>query len=291
MARKTAPKKVTAKRAATKRKAKKHASKKKAPRKAVPGGAFTAREAGGAFAPADSQVHVYGKGQTCDTNSRGFATPENRSPAELVLDSSEGFIPLWAQNVTLRWRFNESSMRYFQNPTAAKGAIRQLLGEALLAWGDAAPVKFRESQDAWDFEIVMREADKCNINGCTLASAFFPDPGRHELVLYPILFTEDREEQTETFVHEIGHIFGLRHFFANISETEWPSVIFGTHQAFSIMNYGHNSELTPEDKSDLKLLYRKVWSRELEEVNGTRIALVEPYHELSTLKCRVPVGI
>ena len=71
-----------------------------------------------------------------------------------------------------------------------------------------------------------------------LASAFFPDAGRHPLTIYPRMFTQSRKEQVDTLIHEIGHTFGLRHFFAQVSESAWPSVVFGTHQAFSIMNYG-----------------------------------------------------
>ena len=58
------------------------------------------------------------------------------------------------------------------------------------------------------------------------------------------MFTQEPEEQVETLIHEIGHVFGLRHFFANVSETAWPSEIFGTHDTFSIMNYGRASQLT-----------------------------------------------
>jgi Metallo-peptidase family M12B Reprolysin-like len=229
----------------------------------------------------EPQIHVYGPGAICDTEKRGYATPENRTPAEIVVDASEGFIPLWAKDVTLRWRFQERSMTFFEDPEAAKPAITELLGEALLAWGeDVAPVKFAQRDDAWDFEIVVREADRCNINGCVLASAFFPDPGQHELVIYPRLFTQSREEQVETLIHEIGHIFGLRHFFANISETRWPSEVFGTHRPFSIMNYGSQSELTDDDKADLKRLYQSAWSGELTEINGTQIRHVKPFNTI-----------
>jgi hypothetical protein len=240
---------------------------------------FALRSKGDVFAP-NPQVHVYGKGHVCSTNERGYPTPKNRSPAEIVLDRSEGFIPLWDKNVTLRWRFNEPSMQYFQDSLAAKSAIRQLWGEAVMLWGDAAPVQFRETDDAWDFELAMQSADRCSISGCTLARAFFPDAGRHELAVYPKMFTQSRKEQVDTFIHEIGHVFGLRHFFADVSETQWASVIFGTHRPFSIMNYGNQSELTEDDKSDLKLLYAKVWGGTLTEINGTRIVKVRPYHDL-----------
>jgi hypothetical protein len=257
--------------------------KRKRPAKSAEasGGAFNLREAGKPSREAESQVHLLGPGIVCDTEPRGHATPQGRSPLEIVVDASEGFIPLWAANVTLRWRFRARSMDSFANPSAAKAGIRKLLGDALLAWSTAAPVKFTEDDDVWDFEIVMRRGDDCSPSGCVLASAFFPDAGRHRLVLYPKLFTQSREEQVETLIHEIGHVFGLRHFFANVSENAWPSEIFGTHSKFSIMNYGNLSALTAEDKKDLRRLYQMAWSGALTQINGTPIRFVKPFSSLS----------
>jgi hypothetical protein len=240
--------------------------------------AFRPRPAGERVPSADGEFHVIRKGVICGTDARGYATPRGRSLAEIVLDASEGFIPLWAQDVTLRWRFQERSLSGLADPAAAKAAIEGLLAEALLAWGSAAPVRFAHRTDAWDFEIVMREGDRCNAAGCVLASAFFPDAGRHELVLYPRMFTQSRAEQVETLVHEIGHIFGLRHFFAQVSESAWPSVVFGTHKPFTIMNYGAQSALSDADRSDLARLYRSAWNGTLTAINGTRIKLVKPFH-------------
>lgn len=229
----------------------------------------------------DPQVHVFGNRVVCDTEPRGHSTPRGLSRERIVLDASEGFIPLWAKDTTLRWRFRESSMKVFVNPTAAKTEIRSLLAEAILAWGDAVPVKFAERRDAWDFEIVMRNADDCDATGCVLASAFFPDAGRHAITIYPKMFEQSRDEQIATIVHEIGHVFGLRHFFADVEETAWPVQVFGTHKPFSIMNYGNESVLTADDKADLKRLYQLVWRGELTKVNGTPIKLVKPFHTLA----------
>lgn len=222
-------------------------------------------------------VHVYGHGVVCDTERRGHASPHGRSPLEIVVDASEGFIPLWAPGMTLRWRFKESSMSVFEDPEVAKSAIRTLLGEALLEWGDARPVKFAERNDAWDFEIVVKRVDDCDINGCVLASAFFPDAGRHRLFIYPKMFNQTKKEQVDTLIHEIGHVFGLRHFFAQISETAWASEVFGEHKPFSIMNYGAQSVLTDDDKADLKLLYDRAWHGDLTQINGTPIQFVKPF--------------
>ena len=110
-----------------------------------------------------------------------------------------------------------------------------------------------------------------------LASAFFPDSGRHELTIYPTMFEQVHEEQIETLIHEFGHVFGLRHFFATISETAWPSEMFGTHNPFSIMNYGSMSKLTDADLRDLTELYRLAWSGQLTNINGTPIRFFKPY--------------
>jgi hypothetical protein len=240
---------------------------------------FKLRESSKTAREVEPLVHIIRKGVRCDTERRGYPTPRGRSRVRIVVDASEGFIPLWAPDTTLRWRFRESSLQAFQDPEAARAAIEQLLGEAILAWGeDAAPIKFTYHDDAWDFEIVMRRADDCDANGCVLASAFFPDAGRHKLVLYPKMFEQDQKEQVETLVHEIGHIFGLRHFFAQVRETAWPSEIFGKHNQFSIMNYGDASELTNQDKSDLDKLYELAWVGELTHINGTPIKFVTPFH-------------
>jgi len=238
---------------------------------------FLLRDADEAARVAESDVHVFGHNVVCDTERRGYATPRNRSLTEIVVNSSEGFIPLWDKGMTLRWRFQDRSFARFAKPDAAKTAVKDVLGKAILAWGDAAPVKFSYRDDAWDFEIVMREADQCTMSGCVLASAFFPDSGRHKLVIYPKMFAQDDKEKVDTLVHEIGHVYGLRHFFANLSETDAPSEIFGTHNPLSIMNYGNQSELTDADKRDLKRLYQAVWAGELTEINGTEIRKVRPY--------------
>jgi len=155
---------------------------------------------------------------------------------------------------------------------------RDLLGKTLSAWGDAAPVRFTEESDNSDFEIVVKQSDSCNIQGCVLAQGFFPDAGRHQLLVFPKMFEQSQKEQVDTLAHELGHIFGLRHFFAPDTETKWPSVIFGKQKPFTIMNYGDKSELTKTDKSDLEKLYHSVWSRKLTKINGTPIKLVQPFH-------------
>lgn len=239
------------------------------------------REIDSAADKPSTDPHKYRK-HVCITDSRGFATHRNRSPFDLRVDASDGFIPLWAENMTLRWRFQERGIRqFFANPDAAKARIRTLFGEALAAWGNAVPVRFTQESDSADFEFVMLTSDDCDNSGCVLAATFFPDGGRHQFVMYPKLFTQSHKEQVDTFIHELGHVFGLRHFFANLSETQWPSRLFGRDNQLSIMNYGSMSELTEDDKSDLKRLYEWAWDGRLTEIDGAPVRLVQPYSALS----------
>ena len=228
--------------------------------------------------------HIYGEMKgggaiVCVTEDRGQPKDRDVRRNEIVVGIGN-LIPLWAANVTLNWRFNPRSFSAFAQPDAAKSKIRALFDRALDLWEDARPVNFAEREQGWDFEIVVRNAPDCDTAGCVLASSFFPDGGRHKLTIYPTMFDQDEKEQVETLIHELGHVFGLRHFFANISETQSPSEIFGTHVEFTIMNYGPDSKLTSADKSDLKKLYQLARSGELRAVNGTPIKLVRPFSSI-----------
>lgn len=225
----------------------------------------------------NDQLHIYAGGAVCDTDTRGFQNPGNRSLTEIVVDASEGFVPLWDVEVTLRWRFQELALQQFSNADEIRQYVRNLLAKGILQWEDATPIAFKEAEDAWDFELVVMAANKCSPLGCTLASAFFPSPGQHQLRVYPMMFQQSPEEQVETMAHEVGHIFGLRHFFAKVSEDAWPSEIFGEHSKFSIMNYGADSIMSPADREDLKNLYKLAWAGLLTQINGTPIRLLRPF--------------
>lgn len=185
-------------------------------------------------------------------------------------------IPLWNKNVTLKWRFSPL-FDTNDNLKLVKQQLRFLIRQAISKWGDAAPIQFQETSGDFDFEVVTM-ADNCNAEGaCSLASAFFPNSDQNKVVIFPRLFTLETSKQVDTIAHEMGHIFGLRHFFAQEKEGQWQSEIFGHHNPLTIMNYGELSTLTEQDKADLKRLYSLVWSGELNDINGLPVDLFSPF--------------
>lgn len=203
---------------------------------------------------------------------------------EIVLDIQRGKIPLWEPNTTLNWRFDEKSFNRHEDPEAMKRKVRRLLREAIDAWKDAVPVSFVESRENWDFDIALRKRKDCDERGCTLASAFFPDIVRQRVLLYPTMFEQGHAEQLSTMVHELGHVFGLRHFFADTDadEKKLPSLVFGTHSRFTVMNYGSDSRLTESDRKDLKRLYEAAWSADPQGEIGKQVRLLHAPHAGNT---------
>src|SRR3989338_2634203 len=193
----------------------------------------------------------------------------------------QGFVPLWEQGHQLFWSFDSSFDRLFVNPEAAKNKFAELFDRALSLW-QFNHIQVVYSPAGSDFRIVQKPSDECTASGCVLASAFFPDGGRHELNLFPILWRHgDDDDIVNTLVHEIGHIWGLRHWFALSKEPNAASFPFrhDPNNLQSIMNYGENSILTEKDKTDLREFYQYVWeNRSLPGHSDKQVRLFRPFH-------------
>lgn len=143
---------------------------------------------------------------------------------------------------------------------------------AYLAW-KFNPIVFAYTTENPHFKIKMQFTDDGTpTGGYVLASAFFPDAVTNVFV-YPILYEQPESEIINTLCHEIGHIFDLRHYFAQSKEKDWPSVLFGKQNKETIMNYGDDSKLMPNDIEDLKDLYGKVWGGQ-SQINNHPVKLI-----------------
>jgi hypothetical protein len=228
----------------------------------------------------ESQVHMIRPGFSCKTECRARSRAEIES--SLVIGATDGSINLWKENQILYWRFDEVSLRPFENSTKLKEIAQQTLFDAIGAWGDSSPVRFKENTDVYDFQVSIMTADLQQGNGLVAASSFFPGDGRKsKLRLYPTFFRSGDltdKERLETLIHELGHIFGLRHFFSAENDPLFSGGVFGANNKLTIMSYGANSELTSDDRKDLKNLYKAAWTGTLTNVNRTPVRLVDSPH-------------
>lgn len=96
-----------------------------------------------------------------------------------------------------------------------------------------------------------------------MASAFFPNEVRDVLVYHKTLVEPSwRKVLKNTFLHEIGHILGLRHEFANQPNPEKPGENletlahqFGSVNPHSVMSYDDVNYINDLDKKDVKAFY------------------------------------
>lgn len=54
---------------------------------------------------------------------------------EIVVDASGGFIPLWAEGTTLRWRFQEQSLSFFEKRRGCKESNLEYFGRGDFSLG------------------------------------------------------------------------------------------------------------------------------------------------------------
>ena len=159
--------------------------------------------------------------------------------------------------------------------------MTSLLRLALERWGSAVPIEFRESEDSWDFEVIFSSSDSLTYDDrLKNAEGFFPSEMQKHLTFYPEFFRQAAADQERKMLHELGHIFGLRHYFAAEKETNLPSHVFGENTRFSIMNYDENAQFSEADRRDLSLLYNLAWRGELTEIEQTPIRLISPFTSL-----------
>ena len=72
----------------------------------------------------------------------------------------------------------------------------------------------------------------------TFAMSFFPNSKKRIMYVYEWSFQDKYwHSMVNIFLHELGHVMGLRHEFAAIKEKEAPAVPYGPANKLSVMNY------------------------------------------------------
>ena len=155
-------------------------------------------------------------------------------------------------------------------------AVQELFEQAQQKWEftDYVTIEQVDSIFKADFIVHAAPTNGNMSSGFVLASAFFPNADQNDFYVYPEMFTVG--DPLNTMLHEIGHIYGLRHYFFR-EEEGFPGLTFGTENEKTIMNYGKNSILTDTDKTELKALYEYVMDNT--KVNPGPVVMFKSRHE------------
>ncbi|KAJ4862325.1 metallo-peptidase family m12 domain-containing protein [Trichoderma breve] len=173
------------------------------------------------------------------------------------------YISRWLKGSILTYTVDAESFPTIANATEVKEAMQK----ATDAWGDVwgkVDVSFKYLEVDYNGSatfVVRYSPGECET---TYAMAFFPDalPRKSpaKLFVYELGLSKGAY-LANIFAHEIGHIMGLRHEFADGKHREgrgFHCVLFGKKNPLSIMSYQEdleNLQVTAQDCSELKALY------------------------------------
>jgi len=182
------------------------------------------------------------------TNTKYTCRTESVGLTRLQVGFGED-IPRWKKGSVINWAVRTDGF-----PTenhAAYSAYK--LNEATVQWNSLdVGVKFKWVDKLEDAAFALGYGGD---GGQTFAEAFFPNgkPLNH-LVVYKLSFSpEYLDYQTNIFLHELGHVLGLRHEFA--AREGAGNVLFGPENQRSVMAYAWPPNIRDSDEDTIRLFY------------------------------------
>lgn len=165
------------------------------------------------------------------------------------------YIPRWRKGSELTYTVDVESF-----PTLAEAMqVKEAMQEAISMWkGIGASFKYLEVDinGSATFVVTYRRDGPRDL----YARSFFPDDSTGELPVYNLALS-NAAHLANILAHEVGHILGLRHEFADEYHPEgriFPCVLLGKKNPRSIMNYYKDPgqlKVSEQDLRGLKELY------------------------------------
>jgi hypothetical protein len=166
-------------------------------------------KAGAKCPPLSPYLMIGLDGYSCKTQADTQAAAGNSSPDKIMLGWKKE-VPRWKKGSVVTWAANYNG--YPAQGQAAYAANQ--LNDAAREWNALdLGVTFEWIDDRDNATFVLKYS---SITGTTLAEAFFPNQDLNNFVtVYQTAFDpRNIQVMKNIFLHELGHVLGLRHEFA-----------------------------------------------------------------------------
>ncbi|KAE9569732.1 hypothetical protein CGMCC3_g14154 [Colletotrichum fructicola] len=176
----------------------------------------------------------------------------NDSPFDAIQVGLDSIIPRWKASTALKWFLKSEG---FPSADGAKLAA-ETMNQAAQDWNDLSfGVSISQTTDeaAANFNLVYQDnpPDEPGL----LASAFFPLQADMDVVIYGTgLKNSENYPLKSTLLHELGHVFGLRHEFAD--EDSRGQIQFMEANKDSVMSYNGVVIIEETDKHGIREFYK-----------------------------------
>ena len=195
-----------------------------------------------------AEFHVPPPVYECDTEPFNDED-ELRANPDAIWVGWNGDIPLWKKGSVVN--FGAYSTGYPSRNHALYAA--KMLWKAAMKWNAAdIGMMFQWVSKLEDCAFVLRYNRR---SGGTIARAFFPNTNDVNVMLvFSPAFTGDYVRHLDAvFEHEVGHVIGLRHEFADREGR--GAVVFGPRNPNSVMSYNFPMRIQETDVTWVRNLY------------------------------------
>jgi hypothetical protein len=182
--------------------------------------------------------------------TNGYKCTTQKTISRIVIGLGDS-IPRWNKDATIKWAAAKTG--YPSNDHARYATYR--FAQAANDWNShRVGVTFEWVTDIKQATFLLEYGGS---KGDVLAEAFFPnsEPLNVLFVYKGALQPSNLDYLKNVFLHELGHVLGLRHEFALEKEGTVRAVRFGTVNPLSVMSYTFPPNIQPSDEKDTKDFY------------------------------------